>query len=307
MNEVQNFAPIIIFVYNRAFHTRELLKSLSLCLYAKDSPLYIFSDAAKNEGSLQKVEEVRSVIHEDIWNDCFKRVHIIEATKNKGLANSIIDGVSQVIHEFGRVIVVEDDNRVSTDFIDFMNRALDFYCDIERIGYIGGYTLPIRIPDDYQYDIFAMERGSSYAWATWQKYWDLVDWKVTDYDSFKHNKKLRKRFDECGPRSSLLDLQMSGKIDSWAIRFSYSMFKMGKMAILPTKTRVENIGFDGTGIHNKSYETKYHTKIEDNLKSATFLDVDIDERIKKEFKRIFKKPPLVIRVLRKIGVLKNKS
>lgn len=295
------FTPIAIFVYNRPHHTKELLNSLSCCKYANCSELFVFSDAAKNDSKKNDVAEVRRIINDNKWKEIFKSVNIYEASINKGLANSIISGVTDVIQKYGRIIVIEDDNVVSYDFLDFMNRALDFYNDNDKVGYIGGYTAPIAIPKDYLYDVFAMGRGSSYAWATWRKYWDLVDWNVSDYEEFKKNKTIRKRFNEYGPdRAKLLDNQMKGKIDSWAIRFSYSMFKMNKIAILPTKTRVANIGFDGTGVHNSKIDTKWLTSIDGDLHPAIFLDVEIDDRIKKEFNNIFRKPNIIKRILRRV-------
>ena len=151
----------------------------------KRQDLYIFSDNAKNESAINKVEEVRKIIHDTAWENYFRTINIKEADKNKGLANSVISGVTEVINTFGRVIVVEDDNRVSCDFLDYMNRALDFYDDCSDIGFIGAYTPPIDIPADYKHDVFVMGRGSSYAWATWKEIWDLVDWDVSDYEEFK--------------------------------------------------------------------------------------------------------------------------
>ncbi|MBO4983389.1 MAG: glycosyltransferase [Clostridia bacterium] len=284
-------APIVLFVYNRPYQTKEVLSSLSACDYARESDLYIFADAAKKEAAVPNVQEVRKTVNDSQWKNLFKTVNVIEAENNKGLAKSVISGVTQVIGEHGRVIVVEDDNRVAPDFLDYMNRALDFYENNPKIGFIGAYKAPIKIPDDYNHDVFTMGRGSSYSWATWKSTWDLVDWEVKDYPQFKKDKKARKLFDEYGEdRSQMLDAQMSGKIDSWAIRFSYSMFKNNKYAILPTKTRVENIGFDGSGVHNVAADKRFAVTIEKDLKPAKFENLEVDERIKRAYVSKFKIP-----------------
>lgn len=300
------FAPIVLFVYNRPYQTKEVLTSLSKCDYASESELYIFSDAAKKEAAVPMVEQVREIIHQDGWKQCFKAVHIIEAETNKGLAKSVITGVTQVIEKHGRVIVVEDDNRVSMDFIDYMCRALDFYRDNADIGFVGAYKAPFALPADYSHDVFLMGRGSSYSWATWKDRWELVDWEVKDYASFRSDKKARARFNEYGEdRSGMLDAQMAGKIDSWAIRFGYAMFKHHKYAILPTKTRIENIGFDGSGVHNVAADTRFLVKIEDNLPRATFENVSLDPRIKREFTMLFR-APLSIKLKRFIKKIFNR-
>ena len=296
-------SPIVLFVYNRPEHTRIVLQSLADCQYADLSILYIFADQAKNESAKEKVEQVRSIIRENIWREKFREVNIIEATENKGLANSVISGVTQVINKYGRVIVVEDDNRVAPDFLDYMNRGLEYYEHNDRIGEIGGYCAPIRIPDDYPYDVFAMGRGSSYAWASWKDRWDQIDWKVKDYKQFKNNPKNRRAFNEYGEDLfQMLEGQMEGNIDSWAIRSAYSKFKNGLLCIMPVKTRVENQGFDGTGVHNVAADTRFVVKIEQNLKPVTFANVEVDSRIKKAFVAQFK-IPISIKIKRKIKKL----
>lgn len=283
------FAPIVLFVYSRPKHTLEVLQSLSECRYAKDVCLYIFSDAPKKPSANQPVAEVRRIIDDPKWTACFRNVTVIKALENKGLANSVISGVTQIINEYGSVIVVEDDNRLAEDFIDYMCRGLEFYEKNPHIGFIGAYTAPISIPEDYEHDVFIMGRGSSYSWATWKDRWDLVDWEMRDYDIFRKNYKARTRFNEYGDdRSSMLDSQMAGRIDSWAIRFSYAMYKHNYFAVLPVKTRVENNGFDGTGVHNTAGETRFLVKIDENLSPVKFEDVALDPRIKKEYVKMFK-------------------
>ena len=45
----------------------------------------------------------------------------------------------------------------------------------------------------------------------------------------------------------MLDAQMIGAIDSWAIRWGYNASKSDRVIIHPTISRVSNIGFDGEG------------------------------------------------------------
>lgn len=296
-------APIVLFVYNRPEHTRIALQSLSECQYANQSELYIYADQAKNENAKEKVEQVRRIIKENIWKRKFAEVNITEASQNKGLANSVISGVTEVINKYGRVIVVEDDNRVAPDFLDYMNRGLEYYEHNDKIGEIGGYCAPIRIPDDYPYDVFAMGRGSSYAWASWKDRWAQIDWEVKDYKQFKNNPKNRRAFNEYGEDLfQMLEGQMEGNIDSWAIRSAYSKFKNGQLCIMPVKTRVENQGFDGTGVHNVAADTRFVVKIEQNLKPVTFANVEVDPRIKKVFVAQFK-IPISIKIKRKVKKL----
>lgn len=301
---MKTLSPIVLFVYARPQHTQIVLESLAKCPEAARSQLYIFSDAAKNEKALAKVQAVRRIIHNNKWIDAFDEVIIKESDNNKGLAKSVIDGVTYVIQKHGTVIVVEDDNRVAPDFLDYMNRGLDYFKENHKIGNIGGYRIPITLPSHYPHDIYMAGRGSSYAWATWLDRWELVDWDVNDFPEFKKNRRARKAFNEYGEdRYYLLRQQVEGSMDSWAIRFSYSCWKNGMYSILPCKTRVENIGFDGSGVHNVEGENTFKTKIEGNLKPVKFEIVEENEQIKKEYQRIFR-IPRYLKVKRSIKRLK---
>lgn len=121
---MQNLAPIALFVYNRPDHTRRTLQYLKQNRLAKQSLLFIFSDAAKDESQKEMVEEVRDIISSV---DGFKHVEIVKRRKNLGLANSIIDGVTRLTEEFGNVIVFEDDLISSEHTLKYFNDALKRY------------------------------------------------------------------------------------------------------------------------------------------------------------------------------------
>ena len=281
-------APIVVFVYNRADHAKGVIESLAKCPEAKESKLYIFSDGPKNEKAIDKVESVRKYINSDEVKSYFGEVEVVEAPKNKGLANSVITGVDHVIKEHGSVIVVEDDNVVADDFLDYMNRGLDFYKDNQKVWALGGYTLPISFPKDYNHDVFMMGRGSSYAWATWVDRWEKIDWEIKDYEEFKKNRTLKKAFNKPGnDRTDMLSLQMEGKIDSWAIRFTYNAFRNNMYFILPVNTLTTNNGNDGSGIHVSKADHRFDTVILEERPKVKFEEVELDVRIQAEIAKLF--------------------
>src|SRR4029450_7394251 len=108
------FAPIILFTYNRPKHTQRILDSLAFNAEAKNSLLFIYSDGPKagaSAGTVKNIMDTRTIISNDRR---FKQVIVTEQPINKGLANSIIEGVTKVIDEYGKVIVLEDDLIVSS-------------------------------------------------------------------------------------------------------------------------------------------------------------------------------------------------
>ncbi len=262
---MKNLAPIVLFVYNRPKHTQDMIEALAKNNLAKESDVYIFSDNAKREKDIENVRKVRTYIDSIKQKNWFANVYIEKAEKNKGLAKSVINGVTKVINKYNKVIVLEDDLIPSKVFLEYMNKALDFYEKKESIWSISGYNIPIQIPKNYKFDIYLGYRGCSWGWATWKDRWNTVDWKVSDYKEFKNNYKKRKQMNRGGPdMAQMLDSQMQGLCDSWAIRWCYEQSKQNKYTIYPVKSLVINQGLDGTGTHSGTTKD---------------FDVEISERI----------------------------
>jgi hypothetical protein len=276
-------APVIIFVYNRPEHTKKTIEALAKNDLANKTEVYIFSDAAKNEKAIEKVNMVREYIDSLGDKDYFKSVHIEKAESNKGLASSVIYGVSKIIERYYKVIVVEDDLVSSKDFLQYMNEALNYYEENEKIWSISGFNIPIEIPKDYKSNIYLSYRGCSWGWATWKDRWGKVDWNVSDYNEFKANKKLRSRFNWGGrDMSNMLDSQMSGKIDSWAIRWCYAQSKLDMLTVYPVVSRIKNIGLDGTGTHSGK-TSHYDVALQKENPNCIFDDPELNEQILKRF------------------------
>ncbi|WAC11921.1 sugar transferase [Dyadobacter pollutisoli] len=243
-------APILLFVYNRPDQTRKTLEALADNSLADQSQLFIYADGPKrgtDTAGLQKIEGVRNVIAERQW--C-KHVTIIKANSNKGLANSIIDGVTEKINEYGKVIVLEDDLVTSKGFIKFMNDALDKYQSDEKVMQVSGHQFPLNIPPNHS--SFFLPLTTSWGWATWKRAWDHFDSDAKGYEILKKNRSLAQRFDlnSVYPYSKMLVSQMEGKdIDSWAIRWYWAVFKENGISLFPDKSLVQNIGFGILATH----------------------------------------------------------
>ena len=278
------FAPIIVFCYNRPDHLEQTLEALSRNELADQSTLYIYCDGPKDGASvemLQKIADVRQVARKCQW--C-KEVHIIEAEKNKGLANSIIGGVTDVINKHGKVFVLEDDLVSSPHMLKFVNKALDFYEDYAGVYSISVNRPPVskmEIPEDYPYDVFACLRSYSTGWGTWKDRWNKVDWAMDEFDRCKQNPDMLRALCRLGEDfPPMMQMQEDGKIDSWAVRFSFAHFKHHAVAILPCRSYVTNIGFDGTGTHSGTVAYTYENDLSESVSNPRMLDmVYEDDRI----------------------------
>ena len=239
------FSPISLFVYNRPWHTRQTVEALLANEEAKDTDMYVFSDSAKNESVSKAVSEVRSYIHGIAG---FRSVNIIEREVNFGLAKSIIEGVSQVCEQHGRVIVLEDDMVTSPYFLRYMNDGLTRYEQDERVISVTGYMYPVRatLPET-----FFLIGADCWGWGTWKRGWDQFEADGEKLLQELTRKRLSWKFDYDGsyPHMRMLKNQIKGKNDSWAIRWHASACSKGLLTLCAGQSLVQNIGFDDSGTH----------------------------------------------------------
>lgn len=238
-------APILLFAYNRPRHLQRTVEALAQNPLAQDSELFVFADGARTEDDREDVDLVRSYIH---TIEGFKTVHRVERDRNYGLAANIIDGVTRVVNEYGRVIVLEDDLVTAPGFLQFMNDALDTYADEPRVGHIQAYdfTQNPRLPET-----FLIKFTGSWGWATWQRAWQHFNPDGQYLLDELRRRHLTHRFDFNGKYgfTRMLHRQVEGKNNSWAIRWNASLFLQDILSLNVGRSLVQNEGFDGSGTH----------------------------------------------------------
>ena len=252
------FAPIILFVYNRAKVTKLTVEALLRNKEAGETVLYVFADGAKPNATAEqrkKVEEVREYIHTIRG---FKDVVIEEAAQNKGLANSVISGVTKVMEKHGKAIIVEDDLLTSKNFLHYMNSSLDMYENDEEVICIHGYSIikdaPIKEKTYFQIG------ADCWGWATWKRGWDMFNANAEELlKTILANPQMRNNFtyNDTYPYIKMLRKQIKGKIDSWAICWYASAVVKNKLCLYPAKSLVRNVGFGEESTHcvdENSYE-----------------------------------------------------
>lgn len=253
---MQNLAPIALFVYNRPDHTRRTISYLQQNLLADESRLYIFCDAAKTDADKPKVEEVRQLVNEVSG---FKSVKVIVREHNLGLAESIISGVTQLVYEYGKVIVFEDDLLSSPYTLQYFNNALAKYANQEQVMHIGAYMYNLH--DKTLPETFFYRAATSWGWATWARAWKNfepdVDKLINQFDNLKIA-----RFSIEGKMNFWKQIEQfkAGKNNSWAIRWYASIFLKNGLTLNPSQSLIQNIGHDGTGVHSNN-EDMYHVQM----------------------------------------------
>ena len=142
-----NWAPIVLFTYNRPGHTRRALEALAGNDGASESDLIVYSDGPKTAADAKSVREVREYLS---TVSGFRSVTVTEREANFGLASSVITGVTEVLGRTPSVVVMEDDLLTSRNFLSFVNAALATYEPRPEIFSVTGYNYPLRIPSSYR-------------------------------------------------------------------------------------------------------------------------------------------------------------
>jgi hypothetical protein len=260
-------APIVVFCYNRPQHLRQTFEALRSNALAAQSTLIVFSDGARHLADEALVKEVRAVIAEQKG---FQDIQVHASPANKGLARSVIEGVSEVIGTYGKVIVLEDDMLCTSDFLDYINAALTTYQDRKDIFSVTGYTPPLALPAGYKEDVYLAPRASSWGWGTWQDRWQQADWQVKNFAQIKSSNQeianLNRGGNDLWP---MLVKQQRGVIDSWAIRWTFAQAQHHAYGLYPVRSKIRNIGTDGSGTNFTFSTGAYGQELAEGLPRLT--------------------------------------
>ena len=288
--EKTSYTPLVLFVYNRAKHTQETLRALTANRLAEKTPLYIYSDGPRSDADAAAVARVRELCSAVTG---FASVTIYESRDNKGLADSIISGVTEQIAVHGRIIALEDDLVTSPNFLLYMNSALDHYESDPAAFSIGGYSFPphsgFAVPATYPWDTYSINRCCSWGWATWYSRWERIVWDKEHFVDFFQNVTEQSDFNQSGPdKTGMLRQYCDGKLDVWAIRFCYAHFVNRMNCIYPAHSLVSNIGFDRSGIHCGEEPQRQHEYLDAAWNPRRFCPAGhVDPEILHQFRNMF--------------------
>lgn len=302
-----DLAPVVLFVYNRPWHTRQTLDALSRNELADKSMLFIYSDGAPANATIklrQSIEEVRKIIRENKW--C-SSVEIIERVSNLGLAESVISGITEITKRFGKVIVLEDDLITSIGFLKYMNAALTLYRNENKVMHVSGYMLPVKskLPETFFYNA-----TSCWGWGTWLRAWEnfnnnanqLMNELQTSDRMNEYTLDFTNGFDQ------ILQDSIHMKNDSWSAKWHTTVFLLNGFSLHPNKSLVRNIGHDQFGKHCKNgWWSEIYTKqkISDlvSVEPTELIESKIARKAIKEFYISLSRPPIWLKVKEKLKQL----
>ncbi len=277
--------PLTLFVYARPVHTQRTVEALLKNNGVNEHDLIVYSDAPRSADKAQAVAAVREYLKTITG---FRSVTVHHRPHNYGLAKSIIEGVTEVLSQFERIIVLEDDMVTSPYFLRYTNEALDRFADDDRVISIHGYVYPVKqaLPE-----AFFLRGADCWGWATWSRGWALFnpDGQVLLNELKRQN--LIKAFDFNGTYgySQMLESQINGINDSWAIRWYASAFLANKLTLYPGRSLVHNIGNDSSGTHCGS-NSNFDAELSSSPINLTEIEVKPSKSGLSAFEQFLKQP-----------------
>jgi len=296
-------SPIVIFTYNRLDHLDTLINSLEQNELFKKSKILVFSDGPKKELDIEKIEKIRIYLKKKLISN---NSEIVERSNNFGLSKNVITGINQTFNDYDQAIILEDDLEVSPFFLNYMNDALNLYANSENVASISGYMYPIN-SKSFSNDYFFLKLVESWGWGTWRRAWNNFE---TDSVKLKNEIDERKLVDEFNFSSGIsyykmLNDNINGANDSWAIRWYASTFLKNMNTLFPSKSFVKNIGIDNSG-ENCNYTTVYDSLINLDyipLKKINSIELVTDRNVVKSFFQKIKYKRYIDNIINKLKSL----
>lgn len=296
---MDNLAPISISTYNRYEHLQKTVAALQQNFLARDSVLYIFSDAPKN-GDEEDVAKVRKYM-DSISG--FKEIILIHQETNNYVKN-MRESNEIPLNKFGKVIRMEDDIVTSPFFLTYMNQALHLYKKNKKIFAVCGYIPDVKLKNMLDKDVFLSKDFNAWGVGLWADrgflearvkidyYQDLIkDRNKTDFINSLHPIMM-----------DMLHLISQGKANPGDYKLSANLYLHDLFTVKPVKSLVQNIGFDGSG-DGKAILNRFDTKIDKVYNPILSENLEYDYVIDKIIFNKYFSERLLARVMIK---LKNK-
>lgn len=246
LSNFRNIA-VLIFAYNRAEKLKALCSSICNADGAASYDYFLFIDGPKSESEKKKIVDVAKVA-ENFLEISELPVHIKRESSNKGLKNSVIDGIRSVLKMgYGSYIVLEDDIRLSPVALDYFRDSLLRYENDNHIGTISAFIYPLNFKKN---GVFRAYRMCSWGWASWSH-------KTGD---FFINEKLSKPSIYVIIKSALAGFDilamyrkyLRGELQSWAVPFQIYLVSLGMKTVYPMQSLLSNDGFE-IGTHSDGF------------------------------------------------------
>ena len=268
---------VTLLAYSRPRHTAQVLEAIGR---EGVRHLTVFLDGADDAWVRSQQAEIRHMVETIRWAEC----RLVQRDQNLGLARSVVSSISEQLQRYEQMILLEDDCVPQPHFFEFMFDALTAYTRRKEVRSICGYQFPFAAFDGESIDPLILHRFMPWGWATWADRWQdyTLDLRVLANQVRKAN--LGDRLPGDLMRYCQNEDLLNGRVDIWSINWAILHYLTGSWALYPTVSLIENIGFDGTGVHcveTSNFETlsRVNGRHTVNLSKPPRHDPDFEHRV----------------------------
>lgn len=297
---MKKYAPVVVYTYNRHEHLKKTIAALQANHLAVHTDIFVVSDGPKDECANKSVSALREYIDSI---EGFHAVNRIYHKNNVGVFRSVQIAEQLILSDYDRLITLEDDIVTSENFLDFINAGLDFYEDSDLAFTVAGYCHPINISHGYEFDSWNCPWHMPWGYGIWKKKYSTIN---IEFNPFQEIKKIKSKYSFLKKYGDFfietLDHDARGLMVAGDARIAGQMLLKGAYTVVPSKSKVRNIGMDGSGVHCLPTD-KFDIELDDGqqriFKFSTD-ELDLDSQALIEYRQ-FMNGGLVDRMRRRVG------
>jgi len=261
---LSTLAPVAVYTYTRYDHFVQTVEALKRNFLAPHSVLYVVSDAASIDAHKEAVTRIRDYVD---GLTGFREVVRIYRDKNLGLKLSIPSAEKAIISDHGKIIAMEDDNISSTNYLDFLNGGLQHFQDDDSVFSVSGYAPPTGGGSDEQGDFWFYPWSISWGYGIWKSRYERILPLENRYAALKKSGALSAQNRHGGLYvSDSLKRDYEGKKYFPDAIIGTEMYLRGERTVLPTVSKILNIGQDGSGQSSGLLTNKYNVALDNSGK-----------------------------------------
>lgn len=285
MDQIKIYAPVVIPTLCRYDHFKRCIESLSKCTHAAQTEVFIALDYPSKKEHKEGWKLISNYLDNCKLN--FRKLIVIRRKQNYGVSKNIYSLRKFVFEKYDCLIFSEDDNEFSLNFLDYINKGLDFYKDDNRIMAISGYNYPVRI-ENSRNNVYLNTKFSAWGCGLWKEKYALLENAKSEEFCKKILSSPFVTFKFIIKRPSILTSLISNmKKNIFLGDGCYEAYLIynNKFSVFPVISKVRNRGHDGSGINCGDMEDDIYETQEIDLNSLfhfTSLKLSRDKKIERK-------------------------
>jgi hypothetical protein len=243
-------APVVLFIFNRPETTARVLDSIAR---VRPPRLLVVADGPRSGNAVdaENCAAARKLIEQKVCWTCDVQRDFSET--NLGCARRVASGLNWVFDQVDAAIVLEDDCVADASFFTFCDELLLQYKDDMRVGQIAGANFQDRnVSGACSY--YFSRYPHCWGWATWRRAWKHYDFAMESWNDIATRQLVLSQFETGQERDywrRIFERMANLEIDTWDYQWTWTVWKMGQLTIIPKVNLVENIGFGADATHTK--------------------------------------------------------